>query len=440
MKRTLSAAPALDLRKTEELWRDVIRHIPTGAQTFSKAPFQHVNGVSPKLITRGKGCRVWDADGNEYIDYMLGLGPVILGHADDEVNAAVAEAMGQGTALPLPHPMEAELARALRELIPCAEMVRFGKNGSDATAGAVRAARGITGRDMIACCGYHGWQDWYIGSTGRHLGVPDAVRELTLRFDYNRIETLERLFTDNPGRVAAVIMEPANFHEPAEGFLEAVRDLAHQHGALLIFDEIITGFRMAMGGAQEHYGVVPDMACFGKAMANGMPISAVVGGAEHMKVFNDIFFSFTFGGELASIAASLTTLRALRERDALRHIHQMGRRLMAGFKDIVARHDAEHIVGMIGFPFWPEYVFRPAEGFAPREIQSLFQQEVVRRGVLTRAGMFISAAHQESDIDRTLEVFDDALAVVVSAVEIGAVLERLEGDVIQPVIRPMEST
>lgn len=436
MNKIAKSAQALRLKKTEKLWAETISRIPTGAQTFSKAPFQHVNGVSPKLLVRGKGCRVWDADDNEYIDYILGLGPAILGHADEEINAAAFEAMEQGIAMSLPHPMEAKLAKVLIDIIPCAEMVRFGKNGSDVTAGAVRAARAITKRDKIACCGYHGWQDWYIGSTFRYLGVPGAVRELTLKFQYNDLKSLEQLFTRNTGEIAAVILEPVNFHKPQDDFLEKVRDLAHRNGALLIFDEIITGFRMAIGGAQEHYGVTPDLACFGKAMGNGLPISAVVGKAEYMKVFDDIFFSFTFGGELASIAGALATINAIRKRNVIEHIHLMGQRLMRGFDQIAALHRADDLVAMIGLPFWPEYVFKSANGFKPAELQSLFQQEIVRRGVLTRAGMFISAAHSQDDIDRTLEVFSVALPLVQAAVEDGAVLDRLEGEVIQPVIRP----
>lgn len=427
---------ALNLQNTENLWTETVKVIPGGTQTFSKAPFQHVNGVSPKLLVRGKGCRVWDADDNEYIDYMMGLGPAILGHADQDVNRAVAKAMEQGISISLPHPMEAELARLLIEIIPCAEMVRFGKNGSDVTAGAVRAARGITGRDKIVCCGYHGWQDWYIGSTWRYLGVPSAVRELTLKFEYNDLNTLEKIFKENADEIAAVIMEPVSFHAPRDGFLEKVKKLVQSNGALLIFDEIITGFRMALGGAQEYYGITPDLACFGKAMGNGMPIAAVVGKAQYMKIFNDIFFSFTFGGELASIAGALATLNIMRERGTLAHIHAMGHRLIEGLNQIVTRHGAKELLDIIGFEFWPEYVFKPLNSFKPIEIQSLFQQEIVRRGVLTRAGMFVSAAHSEDDIDITLDVFDQALHIVKEAVEDGSVLAKLEGDVIQPVIRP----
>lgn len=426
----------LGLERSESLWIEQKRLIPSGAQTFSKAPFQHVDGVAPKLLWRGKGSRVWDVDGNEYVDYMLGLGPAILGHADDEVNAAAAAAMANGVSMSLPHPMEAELARVLVNLIPCAEMARFGKNGSDATAGAVRAARAITGRDIVACCGYHGWQDWYIGTTGRGKGVPEAVRRLTVNFTYNDIDSLSALFAAYPDSIAAVIMEPVTFHQPENSFLQKVRDLTHENGALLIFDEIITGFRMALGGAQEYYGVTPDLACFGKAMGNGMPISAVIGKTAYMTVFDEIFYSFTFGGELASIAASLATISALRRRGGIECIHTMGSRLMEGFEELRSRRGVKDLVEMIGLPHWPEYVFKPAGIYKPLELQSLFQQEIVRRGVLSRAGMFISAAHTEQDIDFTLDVFDVALAFVRDAVTEGTVLDRLEGKVIQPVIRP----
>ena len=245
------------LRRAEAL-------IPGASQTFSKGPNQFVRGASPLFLERGEGARVWDVDGNEYLDFTMALCAVSLGYADPDVNAAVARQLERGVLFTLAHPLEAEVAEQLCRLIPCAEMVRFGKNGSDVTSGAVRLARAFTGRDVIAACGYHGWQDWAIGPTTRNMGVPKAVRELTCTFTYNRIETLERIFDEHPGRVAAVIMEPVGIEPPRSGFLESVRELSSRRGALLIFDEIVTGFRLALGGAQEHFGVVPDLACFGK--------------------------------------------------------------------------------------------------------------------------------------------------------------------------------
>jgi len=439
MEKPPVKARPLALSCSEDMWNDTLTLIPSGAQTFSKAPFQHVDGVAPKFIVRGEGCRVWDLDGNSYIDYMLGLGPVILGHGDPTINFAIAEVLTQGIALPLPHPAETELARVLQRLIPCAEMARFGKNGSDATAGAIRAARGITGRDKVARCGYHGWQDWFIGSTSRNLGVPTQVSDLTLSFEYNKIETLEYLFSENRGDIAAVILEPVTFEEPENEFLEHVKWLTHDKGALLIFDEVITGFRIDMGGAQNVYNVTPDFACFGKAMANGMPISAVVGKEEYMQIFDEAFFSFTFGGELASIAAAKATIHALEERQVIAHIDAMGSRLKTGYNKLVRTMGLEKVTLMTGFNWWPEYLFFDPQGNPSLEIQSLFQQEIVRRGILSRSGMFICGSHQIEDIDHTLGAFEAALCVVADAVGRGKVLDWLDGSVIQPVIRAKAS-
>jgi len=259
------------------------RLIPSCTQTFSKAPTQFVQGVAPVFLARGQGSHVWDVDGNEYIDYPMGLGPIILGHNYASVTEAAVRQMQDGMAFSLAHPLEVELSELLVEIIPCAEMVRFGKNGSDATSGAVRVARAYTGRDVIACCGYHGWQDWYVGTTTRNKGVPKAVQELTVTFRYNDIASLERVFAQHPGQVAAVIMEPVGVVEPRDGFLQQVRELAHREGALFVFDEIITGFRLALGGAQDYFGVVPDLAAFGKVIGGGFPVAAVAGRRDIMR-------------------------------------------------------------------------------------------------------------------------------------------------------------
>jgi len=291
--------------------------IPSCTQTFSKGFTQFSYGAAPIFIKRGIGNHVWDLDENEYIDYSMALGPVILGHSYPAVNKSISHQLQDGITYFLPHPLEVLLAKKLVEIIPCAEMVRFGKNGSDVTSGAVRVARAYTERDKIACCGYHGWQDWYIGTTTRNKGVPKAVQELTMTFEYNNIESLKKLFDENRDSIAAVIMEPVGVIKPEDGFLEEVKEIAHKNGALLIFDEIVTGFRISLGGAQEYYDVTPDLTCVGKAMANGMPLSAVVGKREFMEVFDEIFFSFTFGGEVLSIAASIVTIRELKKKGLL---------------------------------------------------------------------------------------------------------------------------
>jgi glutamate-1-semialdehyde aminotransferase/spore coat polysaccharide biosynthesis protein SpsF (cytidylyltransferase family) len=428
-------APVLARAKSREWFERSQKVIPGCAQTFSKAHTQYVQGVAPLFLERGKGCRVWDVDGNSYIDYVQGLLPNILGYAHAEVNAAVAAQLAQGHSFSLPHPLEVTLAERLTELIPCAEMVRFGKNGSDATSGAVRAARALTGRERIACCGYHGWQDWYIGSTTRHAGVPGAVQELTQSFRYNDLASLESLFDRHPGEYAAVIMEPVNFEEPKPEFLEGVKSLAHRHGALLIFDEICSGFHFGLGGAQKLFGVTPDMACFGKAMGNGFPISCVVGSAEVMRIFGEIFYSFTFAGEVSSMAAAMKVLDILENTDALACMESNGRTLQDGLSVLAQEAGLTGQVATIGRPQWSLMKFRNADGSDSALLKNLFQQEAVKRGVLLLATHNLSAAHDHHAIQQTLEAYADVLKTLGAWWNDPDPAVHLEGQMAQPVFR-----
>lgn len=409
--------------------------IPGASQTFSKATSQFVQGVAPTFLTRGQGCRVWDVDGNEYLDYPMGLAPVVLGHADPDVTAAVARQMQDGTAYSLPHPLELEVAELLCEVIPCAEMVRFGKNGSDATAGAVRLARAVTGRDVIVCCGYHGWQDWYIGTTTRNKGVPEAVRELTRTFAYNDAEGLARVLEEYRGRVAGVVMEPVGVIEPKPGFLERVRELTHAHGALLIYDEIVTGFRWALGGAQEYFGVTPDLACFGKAMANGFPIAALVGPKGLMAVCDEIFFSFTFGGETVGLAAAKATITKLRRDDVIPHLWAQGQRLKDGYNALARRFDVARYTECIGYAPRTVITFRDQSGAESLLFKSYVQQECLKRGILFSGGQNLSFSHTDAEVEYTLRVYRTVLELFRDAVAAGDVAERLEGPPVQPVFR-----
>ena len=343
--------------------------------------------------------------------------------------------MGQGHSFSLPHPLEVELAERLTRLIPCAEKVRFGKNGSDATAGAVRAARALTGRERIACCGYHGWQDWYIGSTTRNAGVPQAVRALTHPFVYNDLGSLQKLLNEHQGDFAAVIMEPVNFWPPAAGFLEGVRNLAHEHGALLIFDEICSGFHFGLGGAQKRFGVTPDLACFGKAMGNGFPIACVVGRADVMKVFEDIFFSFTFGGEVASMAAAMKVLDVLETTDALARMNANGRVLQEGLNTLAKEAGLQDRIQCIGYPFWSLIKFLDADGKDSLLVRSLFAQECVKRGVLLLATHNMTAAHDPLAIEQTLRVYAEVCKTVSKWLSEPHPEEHLEGEMIQPVFK-----
>ena len=409
--------------------------IPGGAQTFSKAHTQYVQGVAPIFLARGKGARVWDVDGNEYIDYVQGLLPNILGYANEEVNRAVAEQIAEGHSFSLAHPIEVELAERLTNIIPCAEMVRFGKNGSDVTSGAVRAARAYTGRERIVCCGYHGWQDWYIGSTSRHLGVPAAVRGLTHSFRYNDLASLEAVLTTYNGEFGAVIMEPFNFQEPAPGFLQGVKDLAHNHGALLIFDEICSGFHFGLGGAQKLFGVIPDLACFGKAMGNGFPISCVVGGADVMRTMEKIFFSSTFAGETSAMAAAMKVFDVLENTDALTRIEASGRVLQDGTNVLAKEAGLEKRLECVGRPQWSLLKIYESDGADSLLLKNLFQQEAIKRGILLLATHNLTAAHDSAIIDRTLEIYAAVIKTLAGWLQDASPAQFLEGTMSQPIFR-----
>jgi len=432
-----SPVPPMPRRLTESysLKGKAERLIPSCTQTFSKGPTQYVQGVAPVFLARANGSHVWDVDGNEYIDFPMALGPIILGHCYPAVDEAVKRQMAYGTAFSLPHPLEVEVAQRLVEMIPCAEMARFGKNGSDATAGAVRLARAYTGKELIACCGYHGWQDWYIGCTTFNRGVPVAVQQLIRTFEYNNIESLKRIFAEHPNQAAAVILEPVGVVEPQGEFLQQVRELTKREGCLLIFDEVITGFRLARGGAQEYFGVVPDLACFGKAMANGHPLSAVVGPREIMKVFEEIFFSFTFGGEALSLAAAQATMKEIAEKEVIAHLWEQGGWLKDGTNVLAREFGLEQFVRCLGLPPRTVVSFFDESGRESLLIKSLFQQECLKRGVLFSGGHNLCFSHTASDIDTTLRVYRSALELVARAIQDGRVRERLEGEPVRAVFR-----
>ena len=429
------AAPRLCLDQSEKWFSRSSKTIPGSSQTFSKGYTQYVQGVSPVFLKSGAGCLVWDVDGNEYIDYVQGLLPNILGYANHEVNSAVTQQIAEGHSFSLPHPLEIELAEHLVDLVPCAEMVRFGKNGSDATSGAVRAARAFTGRDRIACCGYHGWQDWYVGTTTRNLGVPEAVQSLTHKFDYNDLDSLSTLLDKHPGEFAAVIMEPVNFVEPDPGYLEGVKELTHLHGALLIFDEICSGFHFGLGGAQKFYGVIPDLACFGKAMGNGFPISCVLGKTEVMTVFEEIFFSFTMGGEIASIAAALKVIDILKTTDTLETIKSNGKKLQDGLNVMSSEAGLQDCIKCVGHPSWSLIRFSDIADCESAVIRTLFIQELNKRGILSLGAHNMSASHGHAHIEQTLHTYANVLKTISGWLNETQPESFLEGPIIRPVFR-----
>nr|WP_155748900.1 aminotransferase class III-fold pyridoxal phosphate-dependent enzyme [Scytonema sp. UIC 10036] len=391
--------------------------IPLGTQTFSKSKTQYPFGVSPYFIAWGKGSHVWDVDGNEYIDYINALAAVTLGYNDPDVTAAVRDQLQEGVIFSLPHTIEIQVAEKIVEMVPCAEMVRFGKNGSDATSGAIRLARAYTRRDRVAVCGYHGWHDWYIGSTARNLGVPQAVQKLTHTFFYNDIDSLHKIFQKYPDQVATVILEPMNVFEPTNNFLQKVKDLAHENNAVLIFDETVTGFRYANGGAQEYFGVVPDLATFGKGLANGYPISAVTGRAEIMHLMEEIFFSFTFGGEALSLAAALATLSKLQQQPVIATLKNQGQKVLTGVEKLIDYHKVSHILSVSGNPTWSFLLIKDVPPYSSWQIKTLFLQEVFAQGILTLGSHNMSYAHSDADVTNLLAIYEKVFPLLQDAID-----------------------
>lgn len=421
------------LTNSNKYWERAKEIIPAGTQTFSKGPTQYVQGVAPIYLDRGRGSHVWDVDGNEYIDYTSALGPITLGYSYPEVDNAITKQLKKGIIFSLMHPLEVEVSELLIEIIPCAQMVRFGKNGSDVTSGAVRLARAFTGRDKIACCGYHGWQDWYIGTTTRNKGVPKTVKDLTLAFNYNDIETLKKIFAENPNEIAAVIIEPVAIEEPKDNFLEEVKTLTHRNGAILIFDEIVTGLRLALGGAQEYYNVIPDVACFGKGMANGMPLSAMVGKREIMKELSEVFFSFTFGGEVLSLAAAKATIEVMKREKVIEHFWKQGRKLKEGYNRMAKELGLEKNTGCIGLSAHSAVYFKDRNGKDSLLVKSLFQQEVLKGWILTIGVHNINYSHTDSDIGNTLKVYEKALKRLRLVLDSKHIEKFLDGEQIKPI-------
>jgi glutamate-1-semialdehyde 2,1-aminomutase len=406
--------------------------IPAWTQTLAKGPQQYVRGVAPKYLQRGKGARVWDVDGNEYIDLTMAVGPLVLGYGYPAVDEAVRAQLEEGVVFSLMHPLEVEVAELIRDVVPCAEMVRYGKSGAEVCSAAIRVARAVTGRSKVLCCGYHGWHDWYIAVTDRAAGIPAVARELTYTVDYNDIAGLAASIDD---QTACVILEPTTFVAPAPGYLQAVKELCEKHGALLIFDEMWTGFRMAVGGAQEYFGVTPHLATFSKAVANGMPLAVITGLAEYMKVLEkDVFFFTTFGGEALSLAAARATLHELRTHDVPRALARSGVRLREGYNAITAELDIPY-TRCIGFDCRSMITFQQDNEQQPLHMKTLLQQELLRHGVLWSGFHNLSFSHTEADVSHVLAAYKQALPVLRDAVARGDVAARLKGEPVEPVFR-----
>lgn len=405
--------------------------IPAHTQTLAKGPEQHVFGVAPVYAKRGAAGHVWDVDGNEYIDLTMGVGPLSIGYAEPSIDSAIRNQLQDGITFSLMHPLEVEVAEMIRTIVPHAESVRFSKTGCDVTSAAVRLARAFTGKSTIVCCGYHGWHDWYISVTDRSAGIPDEVRGKTYTFNYNDFDSVLAAVDDD---TAAIILEPIVFDAPSDGFLHRLRTLCDERGILLIFDEMWTGFRLSLGGAQEFFGVRADLACFSKAVANGMPLSVLCGRADVMSLLEqEVFFFTTFGGEALSLAAAKATLEFMRASDVPGRLDATGTALRDGYNEIAKALGLSYTAAR-GFGCRSIVTF-DASTDNPLLMKSFVQQEMIRRGILWGGFHNVCFRHSQQDVATVLAAYGEVLPLLDGHVRAHTLETAIEGRTVRPVFR-----
>lgn len=401
--------------------------VPGGSHTYAKGPDQYP-AMSPGVLARGLGCHVWDADDNEFIEYGMGLRAVGLGHTYPAVVEAVRASLDLGTNFTRPSVLELECAERFLDVIPTAEMVKFTKDGSTATSGALKLARKATGRDLVAICADHpffSYDDWFISTTTADGGIPSHEARRSVPFGFNDLASVEAAFDAHGDQIAAVFLEPVRTDAPAPGFLEGIRQLCDRHGAVLVFDEMITGFRYDLHGAQHRYGVIPDLSTFGKALANGFSLSALAGRRELMMLGSrereqdDVFLlSTTHGAESTGLAAAIATIDVYRSEPVIEHLYRQGQRLADGLTELAVRHGLTDHVFPVGFPCNLLFATRGPDGEPSQEFRTLLLQETIQRGVIMPS-LVVSYSHTDADIDRTLSALDGALSVYARAMDEG---------------------
>jgi glutamate-1-semialdehyde 2,1-aminomutase len=409
--------------------------IPLGSQTFSKSHTQYPRGISPLYAKGARGAKLWDIDGNEYVDLVNSLAAITVGYRNRDVERSVSKQLRRGTIYSLPGKLEFQVAEKICHLVPSSEMVRFAKNGTDATSAAIRLARAYTSRDHVAVCGYHGWQDWSIGTTSRNKGVPDQVSSLSHTFQYNNFESLESLFKKFPHQIAAVIMEPMVGDFPEHAFLERVQQLTKAKGAVLIFDETITGFRFSEGGAQQLFNVVPDVTTLGKGMANGYPLSAVVGNSEIMKEMEEIFFSGTFGGELLSLAAADAVLDMHLDRVIVPKLSQAGLDISALVEELICEYGLNQVLELKGHSTWKILSWASAEPYSINQIKTLFLQEMFAMGVLIIGSHNVSTSFGSREIAKVRRAYDHTFSIISRGLREGDLEKYLKVEPAEPLFK-----
>ena len=383
-------------------WKEYCRFVIPGSATISKEPHIYTFGAYPIFIASGKGSTLVDVDGNAYIDYQGALGATILGVSYPRVNAAIRAQLEKGTLFSYSQDLQIGLAKRICAAVPSAERVRFVKNGSDATSAAVRIARAFTGRSVIASCHFHGWHDWFYVSTNLKRGIPEACAKGIVTFPYNDLLALEKVFREHPGEIAAVILEPVHLEPPKQGYLRALKALVHKHGALLIFDEVVTGFRFSLGGAQALYHVTPDLTTLAKALGNGTSIAAVAGKRRIMDATADVITSMTYAEETLPMAAAIATIDELKRKPVHAHIWRLGERFQRGYNALAQRSGIP--TKCIGLPPRLELTFADHRGTSRRHLKAFFLQETAREGVLFGIHIFMTYAHTQRQIDETLRL------------------------------------
>lgn len=433
--------------RSMELYRRALERIPGGTQLVSRRPNRVAYGVSPVYATRASGARFWDVDGFEYIDWISGIGAILLGYADPVVDEAVRGQIALGTMYSVNHELEIELADELAKFIPCAEMTRYAKCGGEACAIAVRIARGVTGRDLVLFCGYHGWHDWYLAanlaeeaSLNGHLfpgiepiGVPQALAGTALPFAFGDLPALGELLGRHRGKVAAVIMEPLRSEIPPAGYLQGVANLAREHGAVFIFDEVSAGLRYGTGGAQKHLGVTPDMAVFAKSLSNGYPMAAVVGKREVMEPAGRMFISSTYWSDTLGLQAALTTLREVHRRNVPEQLWRFGAELKRRLN--AAGEQAGLAVTCAGVDVHPSLQFAIEDPVLRSQVTTLYIQEMAKRGCHGYASFYLNAAQGLAELEQTVTAASETFTVIREALDTKSVEQRLECDVQQDAFR-----
>lgn len=394
--------------QSKKIFKKAIKNIPLASQTFSKSYKFLPENRSPLFLKKGKGCYVYDYDNNKYIDLVNGLLSVSIGYNIKEIDNSVKKQMNCGINFSLPNIIENKLAQQLIKIIPSAEMVKYAKNGSDATSAAIRLARAFTKKEVILFCGYHGWHDWYISKTTMNNGVPKSISKLSKTFKFNDILSFNNIFKKNKKNIAAIILEPMSFKKPNITFLKKIKDVCKKNKILLIFDETCTGFRFSLGGAQELFGVTPDLSTFGKGIANGYPLSVLVGKRKYMKICDKIFFSSTFGGETLSLIAAYQTINYIKKKNVISHLKKMGEILKNEINKFI-RINSLDFVTIIGHPSWSLFQFKNYKKYTNHIIKTYFIEKCIQNGILTLGTNNLSYSHKLKEIKMIIKIYSKIL-------------------------------